>query len=111
MDAELKAKWVAALRSGRYRQTVSTLERLDEAGEVVGNCCLGVLCREAGVPETDSFRGSGGYVTFDGRGGWLSPRLLERFDITGPEQDQLATMNDSGNYDFDQIADYIEKEL
>jgi hypothetical protein len=38
MDAELKRKWVEALRSGKYEQASGKLR--------VGNkfCCLGVLC-------------------------------------------------------------------
>lgn len=35
-----------ALESGEYRQCRSRLEALDEAEAVIGNCCLGVACRE-----------------------------------------------------------------
>jgi hypothetical protein len=38
MDAELKAKWVAALRSGSYKQTHGQLVKHD------AYCCLGVWC-------------------------------------------------------------------
>ena len=40
MNAEIKAKWVAALRSGEYRQ--STRRVLSDGDG--GWCCLGVLC-------------------------------------------------------------------
>lgn len=61
MNQDLKNKWVAALRSGQFAQTVGTLQR-DQPGEFelrdtrgetikvstvvapVGYCCLGVLC-------------------------------------------------------------------
>ena len=38
MNQEIKAKWVAALRSGEYTQTKERLR------DVSGHCCLGVLC-------------------------------------------------------------------
>jgi hypothetical protein len=38
MDAEVKERWVAALRSGQYTQATGKL-RTDS-----GFCCLGVLC-------------------------------------------------------------------
>lgn len=57
LKPEVKAKWLAALRSGEYNQTTSVLCRLPEDdgenGEVVSHCCLGVLCelaKEDGLP-------------------------------------------------------------
>lgn len=47
MDPERKAEWLAALRSGNYRQTTNKLT--DDSGAY---CCLGVACHlavEAGV--------------------------------------------------------------
>lgn len=44
MNQELKAKWVAALRSGEYQQATGALKVLD------GYCCLGVFCVVAGLP-------------------------------------------------------------
>jgi hypothetical protein len=38
MNAEIKQKWVAALRSGNYKQTKVCLHNKE------GYCCLGVLC-------------------------------------------------------------------
>lgn len=38
MNPEIKAKWVAALRSGEYKQGRDSLRKGD------GFCCLGVLC-------------------------------------------------------------------
>lgn len=46
MDKKLKRKWVAALRGGKFKQTIGALEKVDVAThKVFGNCCLGVLCR------------------------------------------------------------------
>lgn len=38
MNQEIKAKWIAALRSGEYKQTRFVLN------DKTGMCCLGVLC-------------------------------------------------------------------
>jgi hypothetical protein len=43
MKAEIKAEWLAALRSGKYQQTVGRLRRSDSCAPA-GYCCLGVLC-------------------------------------------------------------------
>lgn len=42
LEPEVKAMWVAALRSGKYTQGQGTL-RLEKDG-VCKHCCLGVLC-------------------------------------------------------------------
>jgi len=42
MEQELKAKWIAALRSGEYPQDKAFLR------SEKGYCCLGVLCDVAG---------------------------------------------------------------
>lgn len=44
MKADIKRRWVEALRSGEYEQGTGALRQLDEDGKVVGYCCLGVLC-------------------------------------------------------------------
>jgi hypothetical protein len=45
MNPEVKEKWVAALRSGKYVKTRRALHRIVESDDVpAGYCCLGVLC-------------------------------------------------------------------
>jgi hypothetical protein len=44
IDPAFKAEWVAALRSGKYFQTLGRLVAVDNNDNVVGNCCLGVAC-------------------------------------------------------------------
>jgi hypothetical protein len=52
MNAEIKARWIAALLSGEYEQAVGALRTAD------GYCCLGVLC-DLHAKETQSrWRGS-----------------------------------------------------
>lgn len=46
MDAQLKAKWVEALRSGEYQQGEGRLYNQ----YTNTHCCLGVLCVVAGLP-------------------------------------------------------------
>jgi len=37
-------KWIAALRSGEFKQTKDGLKELAGDDSVVGHCCLGVAC-------------------------------------------------------------------
>lgn len=48
LPSEFKAKWLEALRSGKYTQTRGKLRRTAQQGNdpdrIPGFCCLGVLC-------------------------------------------------------------------
>lgn len=137
MVPELKAKLVAALRSGKYKQSTGAL-RQDE-----GYCCLGVGCdvhREV--------TGNGSWEKMDGRwkyivgiekpvGDVLPKDVMAWFGFGGEnpqtkevitdlklkkkvfgtsailiinESPSLAQLNDAG-YTFDQIADIIERDF
>jgi hypothetical protein len=91
MDAELKAKWIGALRSGEYKQGRGKFEHEDKY------CCLGVLCVVGGIKPIDG----------DGIGNWSFT-----IDAIGNSGDPhvLASMNDEGK-SFTEIADYIEANL
>lgn len=104
MDAELKAKWVAALRSGKYQPTRRRLK--DEEG---GYCCLGVYCVAVlGIDppafgEGDDRDEMNGEI-YDKLRGELG--LIDGMLVTGVvagKQDRGAT--------FDEIADFIEADL
>lgn len=136
MNTEIKTKWVAALRSGKYRQARHVLN-----GDG-GMCCLGVLCdlyiqetegkewKERPIDEKDSmvFQKYKAIGTFEGKDvvppaevvKWAG--LSRENPYTGintwkevpfaAEQDieqshSLAELNDSG-LTFRQIADIIE---
>jgi hypothetical protein len=43
VDKKLKTKWVAALRSGKYKQGRDQLKTVLEPGKPPQFCCLGVL--------------------------------------------------------------------
>jgi len=48
MKQEIAELWSEALRSGVYNQASKALVQVDnESGEVIGHCCLGVLCELA----------------------------------------------------------------
>lgn len=91
---ELKDRWIAALRSGKYKQGQRRLRWFDDTF-----CCLGVLCDVR-----------------DGRDSWKEMENLECYlNKTGntamiydvSQGDELAVMNDNGD-SFSKIADWIE---
>lgn len=99
MDQELKAKWVAALRSGQYKQGDGCLH--DKASDTY--CCLGVLLTVAAEPFLSA-------VT-------LKREQEEKFGIDTEQRSKLENMNDGaqdfqGNQkSFAEIADHIEATL
>jgi hypothetical protein len=106
MDAEIKRKWVEALRSGEYAQGHQTLR--DETGAM---CCLGVLAHIQGCD----------------LGSWSHEdrqtiRLPPEYDagLVFHQCRELAVMNDglwteangrAPGKSFSEIADYIEEHL
>lgn len=87
MTSEQKAKWLAALRSGEYKQVQG---KLHENGSY---CCLGV--KAAAVDGIEQPRGL--YL----RDGSMSEQL----------QDVLVELNDNIKFSFPQIANYIEANI
>lgn len=131
MDADIKAEWIADLRSGQYEQGRSALRRDNRY------CCLGVLCEVAvrhGVipqptPSTEydadeiaygieGDRSSGvlpqvvaqwaGMPLVPGAEEWNGGPYADPNPSAGPEEDvrSLASLNDTG-VSFDRIADFI----
>ena len=103
MDPEKKAAWVAALRSGKYKQCRGHL--------FYGNrfCCLGVYGDTRDLPR-DMLRTHAGSLGFAVSS---APDALKYvLSEIGSEamRDQLASMNDAGK-SFPEIADYIEENL
>lgn len=90
MDKKLAARWVKALRSGRYRQCRIMAQNSDGH-----NCCLGVLGRILRVK---------GLVYNSCNCPLPSTIVSESIQI------HFASMNDNGK-SFKQIADAIETEL
>ena len=136
MNPEIKAKWVAALRSGQYQQGKGYLKRWDADDLTPSHCCLGVLCEIAkaeGVDVSESkldsaAAGMSAYAMF-GKDSQTLPDVVQRWaglGSTNPyipydHEDRnmwtLAELNDGGdNHDaeehtFNDIADLIEEHL
>lgn len=113
MNPEIKAKWVAELRSGRRWQAKSALRTEDNR-----YCCLGVLCD---IVEPEGWHGTptehkrpDGIVIRDywhtAGPGLPSLSLCEKVGLLLSEATQLASLNDAGNT-FADIADRIEESL
>lgn len=104
LDTEIKELWLAALRSGDYKQGSSYLWNPLENTF----CCLGVLACATGIMEES------GEVRIDGGAGYFSRLPYEVLDLIGlgyTAQNTLIQMNDKCAKTFDQIADYIEESL
>lgn len=133
MNADKKARWVAALRSGDFPQTKGALSRPGTTTyDRPGFCCLGVLCELAaddGIIRRVSFSPE--------MNGYVAPRPNSDEEYTetsilppivvkwagldtsfglewdtddGHGSESLANLNDNGA-DFDRIADIIEERL
>jgi hypothetical protein len=124
MNADIKKRWIDALRSGGYQQTTGVLH--DE--DANGFCCLGVLCDIAvkeGVVKSAELRAvesgdrDGRRVTaYDYEFGVLpdSVKVWADIPVSNPDviidnrQTSLAEENDGGKT-FSEIADIIEEQL
>ena len=97
LNPEAKAKWVAALRSGKYKQGHGRLRDGDTF------CCLGVAVQEGlcVVLKSSLTYASNYYIDNE----WMPTHI----------QGQLISKNDGDDElvpeTFAQIADYIEKNL
>lgn len=110
LNKAFKAKWLKALRSGRYEQTISEL-RVGTRRDGFGYCCLGVACNIM----DRHWKISNGDVTYSHKysePGYesLSLAFLKQINLSHKQESKLITMNDEGK-SFNQIADYIERYL
>lgn len=102
MNPEYKAKWLEALRSGKYEQTQGRLRDDD------GMCCLGVLCN---VVDPKKWERMDDYeIAFVYQDEEMFPpnSVKKKTGVTQAKCDKLSNMNDGGA-SFKQIADFIEK--
>jgi hypothetical protein len=112
IDPEFKKEWVAALRSGYYKQGKYKLRNSPRAQY----CCLGVACdisAKRGIGDwhnidySESMRFA--FIT-DSITSIPSPLRVE-LGITPDQQQTLIDLNDEQDKSFDEIADYIETNL
>lgn len=117
VNEENMRKWVAALRSGNYKQGRGDLRKrpINESGFVF--CCLGVLCDISGLGEWD---GTCYLVNGDPYEGDLPVPVAEWLGLVPVGSDKYGTdveledstainLNDNYGYTFEQIADAIER--
>lgn len=100
MAPDLKARWIEALRSGRYEQGSGRLRSYRNTF-----CCLGVLCDVLDPTRWDAKR----TVYAEWNTASLDQRLLDEVDINYVTQDRLIALNDSDHKNFDEIASWIEE--
>lgn len=124
LPSEFKAKWIAALRSGEYKQGKINLYTPFQNTY----CCLGVACNLLGyekyslnnlsvpsqlpdksllIPELDGYRG----IFNDNYNPIIDvlARMNDGFDIPQEFKDKFYLQNRT--YSFNEIADFIETHL
>jgi hypothetical protein len=110
LKPEFKAKWLEALRSGKYAQTYGALQ------DSAGFCCLGVACdmvapdKWIDVDNADLKRhGESGFMP--------DPAICEAMFIDDAgvvvtnTKHRLVCMNDDECKSFAEVADWIEENL
>lgn len=116
MNQDVKQKWVAALRSGKFVQGRSKLKHTTDHGSL--HCCLGVLCEIH-----DQVHSCG--QSFEGMEGFPPEHVMNWAELPDPAnlrftfvrddgqkfQESLIYLNDVRMYNFKQIADLIETQL
>jgi hypothetical protein len=119
MNSLYKQPWLDALRSGKFDQGCTYLKR--KRKDTIVHCCLGVLEDINGRIKNETYsldRGLYGncnldlgfYNTVDNTNYTLSVDALKKYGISSIALNQLIGMNDGGR-SFDEIADWIEKNL
>ena len=109
--------WVDALRSGKFKQTTTTLaSRPKGNGHRYSYCCLGVACEISGVAKATRSTGNKKVEKgYDGEHGTLpySVRGWLGLSDANPElayvEESLVSINDNHGATFDEIADLIER--
>jgi hypothetical protein len=104
MNADIKARWLAALRSGQYTQTYQQLR------EENCYCALGVLCDLATQAGVGAWEGN---VVAVSSGHWISvspPEVEVWAGVTPLWASRISQCNDRGDT-FAEIADLIEAHL
>lgn len=113
MNPEIKAKWVADLRSGKFAQGRRILCQFGVKDEQPKFCCLGVLATQVGgktpTVRDDSFTmfSSGGEYPLHH---WQTV-LEQQTHISLEAVSKCIRMNDEQGKTFSEIADWVEANL
>lgn len=108
MNKQVKDKWIAALRSGKYKQTRGFL------GDMNGHCCLGVLCEvfaDEGNPLSVCMTQQN-VVSYNGCTRYPPPDVLEWAGLQNNEgrasnADHCVAFVNDDSYSFAPSIDYI----
>ena len=112
---ELLLKWIAALESGKYKQTKRYLQTEE------GFCCLGVLCNEIDPSQWSSWRVGDDNVrikSYDAKETMVPDHVcfqlpfIPSIPSTSYQEvgwNRLMAMNDSEGKTFEEIAKYLRK--
>ena len=116
MNKLIADKWVKALRSGEYTQGTDRLQ------SSYGFCCLGVLCKVGELEGVEVIKNEhigqiegSELISQEAIKEWsgIKTNTCESYVIPTKtnkiNQRNLAYLNDSGEYDFNKIADLIEE--
>lgn len=101
LPREFATKWIEALRSGEYGQTVRELTNGND-----DYCCLGVACKIAGYSDMEMFTYNN-VVFQDTPFNKLPFSLHENEELT----DILVRMNDLENKSFIEISQWITENV
>lgn len=102
MNKKIKKQWVAALRSGKYKQGRHLLRSRDEK-----YCCLGVLCDLHAKFLGNDCVWRFGTVLSEETYRWAG---LKYSNPSFNDNTNAIALNDAG-FSFSEIADKIEKDL
>ena len=107
---EARKKWVEALRSGKYKQSIQFLHSEE------GYCCLGVAC-DLFKEKHQKWEKSNFIYNFKNEKNhsynqnYIPRSLARKIGIDNSNQECLSRLNDINRFSFKKIADYIEKNL
>lgn len=106
MDKEIKDKWLAALKSGKYEQGQGRLRSSADK-----YCCFGVLCDILGK-EWEMIPGMAVPERWkcEGHAGWPPDSVVDGTKIGQSYAQILIELNDGGS-SFSEIADFIKGRL
>lgn len=109
LPKDFKKKWIKALRSGEFEQGGGMLHNTYNNTY----CCIGVACRV--IHPRKDFKGAGLLSMYDTKS-FKIPTILKGDNITLSDEynlviDKLVEMNDEKKRSFNQIANWIDKNL
>ena len=104
LDPKVKAAWVAALTSGKYRKAKWELRRTGLNGHH-SYCCLGVLCN-LGAKKAWGEDGQ-----YDGKVCTLPEKIRRKVRLSPQDQGTLMELNDDHGWSLKQIGRWIDENL